>query len=90
MAGIYLDDANEKQRIFHTYLIGHRIFMTDELRKEFGAVDQSLSTALTGYSAGKGKDWELIRSSQEEVNRLKDMVDEVEQAVQERLHYEDA
>jgi hypothetical protein len=90
MAGVYLDDANEKQRIFHNYLIEHRIFMTDELRKKFGAADQSLLTALTSYSAGKGKDWELVHSGQEEVIRLKKMVDEVEQAVQERLHYEEA
>jgi hypothetical protein len=90
MAGVYLDEASEKQRIFHNYLIQHSIFMTEELREKFGAVDRALSTALTSYSVGTDAgDWELIRSGQE-VNHLKNMVDEVEQAVQQRLHYDEA
>jgi len=92
MAGIYLDDAKEKQRMLHNYLIEHRIFMTDELRKKFGAVDDSLSKALTSYVVGKdSKAWELVRSGQKEVlGNLKIMIDDVEQAIQERLHYEEA
>lgn len=90
MAGMYLDAAKEKQRKFHNYLIEHRIFMNDELRKKFGAVDQSLSLALDSYDVGKNSDAELVRSAQEEVNNLKGMVDEVEQAIQTRLRYEEA
>jgi hypothetical protein len=91
MADRYLDDATEKQRAFHNYLIEHRIFMTDELRKKFGAVDEALSTALISYSIGKdAKDWKLENAGIEKVTNLKHMVDEVEQAIQERLHYEEA
>jgi hypothetical protein len=91
MAGVYLDDANEKQRIFHNYLIEHRIFMTDALREKFGAADQALSKALISYSLGKrAKNWEMTQSGQEEMGLLKDLVDKVEQAVQERLQYEEA
>jgi hypothetical protein len=42
MAGIELDDAGEKQRTFHNYLIEHRIFITDDLRKKFGAIYDDL------------------------------------------------
>jgi hypothetical protein len=54
MASRYLDDAKEKNRLFHNYLIEHRIFMTDDLRSKFGAVDQSLSTAVSKYVHGPG------------------------------------
>jgi hypothetical protein len=90
MAGTYLDDANEKQRVFQNYLIEHRIFMTDDLRDKFGAVQQSLVKALTGYSAGKRSDTELVHSAYEEMNGIKAMVDDVEKAVQARLRYEEA
>jgi hypothetical protein len=91
MAGIYLDDASEKQRTFHNYLIEHRIFMTDELRKKFSAAEECLSKALSHYSVGRyAKNFELERSGQQEVDRLNEMVNAVEQAIQERLHYEEA
>jgi hypothetical protein len=91
MAVIYIDDAQEKSRLFHNYLIEHRIFMTDELRSKFAAVDQSLSTALSKYRIGRrNNNWALENSGQEEVNRLKDMVEDLEQAIQRRLHYEEA
>ena len=91
MAGIYMDDANERQRIFRNYLIENRIFMTDELRTKFGTAIDSLTTALTQYGVGKdAKNWEMERSGQQEVSRLRAMIDDVEQAVQRRLHYEEA
>ena len=65
--------------------------MTDELRQKFGAVDDALSKALISYDVGKdAKASELVRSGQYEVGRLKGMIDEVEQAIQKRLHYEEA
>jgi len=90
-SNLVVDDANHKPRLFRNYLIEHRIFMTDVLRKKFGAACDSLATALSDYSAGRdaGKS-ELERSGQEEVNRLRTMIDEVEQAVQRRLHFEEA
>jgi hypothetical protein len=60
MAWINLEEAIDKQRIFHNYLLEHRIFMTDNLRKKFGTAIDSLSKALTSYSIGKdAKDSEL-------------------------------
>jgi hypothetical protein len=90
MAGIYLDDANEKHRVFQNYLIEHRIFMNDELRDKFGAVQLSLVKALTSYGSGKRSDTELVHSAYEEMNGIKAMVDDVEKAVQTRLRYEEA
>jgi len=72
-------------------LIEHRIFMNDDLRKKFGAVDESLSTALKGYSIGKdAKDRGLERSGQQKVSRLDEMVNEVERAIQKRLRCDEA
>jgi len=91
MAGINFDDAQEKGRVFHNYLIEHRIFMTEDLRKKFGAIDDALSTALIEYGVGSdANDWQMKRDGMEKVMGLKDMIDEVEQAVQKRLHYEEA
>jgi len=65
--------------------------MTDELRKKFGGADGSLLTALNSYDVGKhAKAWELVRSGQDEVNRLQGIIDDVEQAIQKRLRYEEA
>jgi len=91
MAGIYLDDAKEECRLFQNYLIEHRIFMTSELRKKFGAVNEVISTALSTYETGTGaNNGELAHSAWKQVPLLQSMVDEVEQAIQERLHYEEA
>jgi hypothetical protein len=91
MAGIDFDDAEEKRRIFQNYLIENRIFMTDELRKKFGAVADCFSTALTSYDVGKkANDRGMEHSGRKTVAHLKEMIDEVEQAVQERLRYEEA
>jgi hypothetical protein len=91
MAGFELDDAREKQRTFHNYLIEHRIFMTDDLRSKFSAVDDELSRALSEHEAGRrGQNWELEHSAIERVTHLKERIDDVEEAVQKRLHYEEA
>jgi hypothetical protein len=91
MAEVNLDEANEKQRLFQNYLIENRIFMTDDLRKQFGDANDALSTALHSYEVGrKHIQSGLTISGQREVSRLKDIIDKVELAVQKRLHYEDA
>jgi hypothetical protein len=91
IAGIDFDEAEEKRRIFQNYLIENRIFMTDELRKKFGSVAECFSAALTSYSVGKdANNWEMQHSGVKQVAQLKEMIDEVEQAVQERLRYEEA
>jgi hypothetical protein len=93
MAGIYLDDANEKLRLFKNYLIEYSIFMTDDLRDKFNSAHQALSNATINYSVGKGaKNWEMESSGQKAMldDRLKQMIADVESAVQKRLHYHDA
>jgi hypothetical protein len=84
-------DANEKQTDFHNYLVEHRIFMTVELRQKFRAVDECLSTALHDYRAGhKLSNQTMVNSARKRVQDLRPVLDEVEQAIQKRLHYEDA
>ena len=49
------------------------------------------TSALSKYSIGRrNNNWDLENSGQEEVSRLKDMVEDVGQAIQRRLHYEEA
>jgi signal transduction histidine kinase len=90
--GRFIDEANEKHRLFLNYLIEHRIFMTHDLRTKLYAAQTALFAALTSYSIGKdAKDWELMRQGQDQMlNKMQSCIDEVEQAIQARLHYEDA
>jgi hypothetical protein len=90
MAGIYLDDAHEKQRLFQNYLIEHRIFMNDELREKFGAAQSALLNALSNYSIGKEHDQNLVHESWKQMGNIAPIVEGVEQAVQKRLRYEEA
>jgi hypothetical protein len=92
LKGHYIDEANEKHRIFLNYLIEHRIFMTDDLRTKFYAAQKSLFSALTSYSIGKNaNNWELVHKGQDDMlTKMQGRIDEVEQAIQARLHYEDA
>lgn len=53
MGGIYLDDANEKLRIFKNYLIEYSIFMTEELRERFNAAHKVFSDATINYTVRK-------------------------------------
>jgi hypothetical protein len=46
---IELNEADSSRTIFHNYLIENRIFMTQELREKFSAVDDVLSAALIEY-----------------------------------------
>ena len=65
--------------------------MTDELRTKFDAVDESLSMGLTEYSAGKQfNNPDMENSGLRTVTGLKTQIDDVEQAVQRCLHYDEA
>jgi len=88
----YIDEANDKHRLFLNYLIEHRIFMTDDLRTKFYEAQKALFSALTSYSIGTDhNNWELVRHGQEEMlNKMQDRIDAAEQAIQARLHYQDA
>jgi hypothetical protein len=43
---IEYSDSQKAHTDFHNYLVQHRIFMTDDLRQKFGAVDKDLADAL--------------------------------------------
>jgi hypothetical protein len=88
----YIDVANEEHRVFLNYLIEHRIFMTEDLRAKFYAAQTALFSALTSYSVGTSAgNSELVLKGQEEMlNNMQGRVDDVERAIQARLHYEDA
>ena len=92
LKGHYIDEANEKHRVFLNYLIENRIFMTDDLRAKFYDAQTALFSALTNYSVGTdANNWELVRKGQEDMlNKMQRRIDEVEEAIQARLHYEDA
>jgi hypothetical protein len=92
LMGRYIDEAHDKHRLFLNYLIEHRIFMTDDLRTKLYGVQKALFSALTSYTIGeRANDRELIRKGQDEMlNKMQTRIDEVEQAIHARLHYEDA
>jgi hypothetical protein len=88
---IELEDALTAQGAFHNYLVENRIFMTDELREKFGAVDNDLADALIEHRNGKRfANASLFDSSLEKVTALPEKIKQVDEAVQKRLHYEDA
>jgi len=93
MAGIHLDDANEKLRLFKNYLIEYSIFMTEELREKFDAAHETLVEATVSYDVVKdAQDWEMKAAGQKKMldKSLTVMIDEVGKAVQNRLHYHEA
>ncbi len=85
-----LGEAKQAQIAFHNYIVQNRIFMNAELREKFSNVDSQLARAINaceiGKQAGSG---ELLREGSGIVWNLGAAVEEVEQAVQKRLHYED-
>jgi hypothetical protein len=88
----YIDEANDKHRLFLNYLIEHWIFMTDDLRTKLYDAEKALFSALTSYSIGSDhNNRELVQKGQEEMlNKMQNRIDAVEHAIQARLHYEAA
>ena len=88
---IEMNDAQSAHVEFHNYLIEHRIFMTDEFRLSFVAVDTSIGEALVEHRNWKeGAGREYLTSSVTKITHLSDKITEVERAVQRRLHYDSA
>jgi hypothetical protein len=93
MAGIHMDDANEKLRLFKNYLIEYSIFMTDELREKFNAAHKTFVKATVSYAVGKrAGNWEMEAEGSNTMldESLTAMINDVEKAVQNRLHYHEA
>ena len=91
LMGRYIDEAQDKHRLLLNYLIEHRIFMTDDLRTKLYDAQESLFGALNTYSIGKtANDWKMMREGQDVMLKMQTRIDQVEQTIQARLHYEDA
>jgi hypothetical protein len=91
MFWIELNDAQVAQGAFHNYLVEYRIFMTQELRQKFGAIDNDLADALIEHRNSKRfANASLFDASLAKITGLAAKITQVEQAVQERLHYEEA
>ncbi len=88
---LQFNDAQSAQIDFNNYIIEHRIFMTDELREGFRSVSNTISEALVEHKLWKqfGGHNDLI-SSTTKIKQLDEKINEVEQAVQKRLHYQAA
>lgn len=89
----YMDEANEKQRLFVNHLIQNRIFMNDELRAAFAKAQGALISALTSYSVGKSaENWEMVLSGQRTMidAQMQTIIDDVDRAIQKRLRYAEA
>jgi hypothetical protein len=88
---VELDVAEEKRRAFNNYLIENRIFMTAELRDKFGDVAKDLIEGLNSFDVGRqAKDMSLRREGIKQIGSLAPKIEEVERAVQKRLHYDEA
>jgi hypothetical protein len=86
-----LQEATRAQAELNNYLLENSIFMTEDLRQKFGAMNKALQKALTEHEVGtQAKDPALLRSSYENLIPLSDLFSQVESAVQKRLRYEEA
>lgn len=86
-----LHDAKDAQREFHNCVVQNRIFMNDDLRGTFNHVDLQLSRAIAACDIGKRiHSGELLTEGSGIVWNLGQVVEDVERAVQQRLHYADA
>ena len=88
-----MDDANENLRVFKNYLIEYSIFMTDELREKFNAAHKTFVEATVSYDVGNSaQDHEMRADGQRKMldENLTAMINDVERAVQKRLHYHEA
>lgn len=91
MFWLEFNDAQSAQMKFHNYVIEHRIFMTDERREGFSLVDSVIAEALVDHRLWRQLgNQEDLTSSANKINQLSQKINEVEQAVQKRLHYEAA
>lgn len=81
----------EHQRLLSNYLIENEIFLPKELGRKFREIWESLQIALTRYETGlECKDHEMQRDAYQLINTVRGKLPGLGEAVQERLHSEEA
>jgi hypothetical protein len=83
--------AKHLQSEFHNHLVMNRIFMTDDLRAQFGEIDRLISSSLTALeidreAPGSG----LLERSREDFKKIEPLLAPIEAEIQNRLHYGEA
>ena len=91
-----LRDAKSAVSEFHNFFIFNRIFLSQDLKKEFQEIDKLLSSALTKREIGEqakgfGGSWELISEAYKGLDKKAEkIVARIEKLVQERLEFSSA
>lgn len=87
---IELNDAKTAQVGLNNYLAVNSIFMTDELRQQFKAINQSLQGVLIDEDIARRPGAGRIPSNNEAMEKVSQLFTKIETAVQKRLRYEEA
>jgi len=91
MSWIELSKAEEAQRILNNYLIENRIFMTAKLANTFHSVSVDLALVNSDYRFHKQYDLpDSFTKSADRFALLFQQIQNIEQMIQDRLHYEQA
>ncbi len=89
---VELNDATQAAQIkLNNYLVLNSIFMTQDLRQKFKAINGALSKVVIEVETARtSRSPELYTSVSETLTRVAEMFNDIESAVQKRLHYEEA
>ncbi len=84
-------EAQSAYQEFHNFVVLNRIFMTNDLRSQFGAIDKLLNSALIALeidrqTPGSG----LLGTARDEIGKIDPLLEPLEKAIQNRLHYQEA
>jgi hypothetical protein len=88
---VELSDARQAHIKLNNCLVLNSIFMTQDLRQKFKAINDALTKALIEVEIARNSPSPELRTSvSETLASVGKMFDDIESAVQKRLHYEDA
>ena len=84
-------EAKSLQKDFHNFLVMNRIFMTEDLRKQFTEIDNLIISVLTAQEIdrqmpGGG----LLARASDDLAKIQPLLGPLEAAIQRRLHYDEA
>jgi hypothetical protein len=88
---VELDDAKRAQTALNNYLAINSIFMMESLRQQFADINRALATVLISeeVSHQHGYTAELRKSIASDVDRISELFDHIQPAVQKRLGYDE-